>query len=185
MKIHVTGASGSGTTTLGRKVSDEFNIQQFDTDDFFWTPSNPPYQFPREKKERKILLKRALNSKNDWVISGSLCGWANFAIPSFDLVLFLLVPTKIRIERLKIRETKKFGLQSLSPGGKMYENHQEFIKWASEYDAGSHQMRSKAMHEKWLKEIRCEVIRYEGNISTTTIIKDLTKRYSISSQFRC
>lgn len=176
MKIHITGASGSGTRTLGRKISEEFKIQHFDTDDFFWAPSSLPYQFSRDKKERRNLLKSALSSKTNWVLSGSLCGWADFAIPLFDLVIFLLVPTEIRIERLRIREIEKFGQQSLSPGGEMHESHNEFIKWASEYDTGNDEMRSKAMHEAWLKKIECEIVRYEGVFSTSKIIQDITDR---------
>lgn len=173
MKIHITGASGSGTTTLGRRVSEEFQISHFDTDDFFWEASVPPYQFSRKKIERQDLLKDALNSNRKWVISGSLCGWGDFAIPFFDLVVFLWVPTDIRLERLRVRETRKFGKQSLDPGGDMHENHREFIKWASEYDIGNLKTRSKATHELWLKKLECQILRYKGNISTDIIINDL------------
>lgn len=178
MKIHITGASGSGTTTLGRKISDELIITHFDTDDIFWEPSNPPYQYPRDKEERKKRLRNVLNSEKKWVLSGSLCGWGDFAIPLFDLVIFLWVPTEVRINRLKARELEKFGQKSLSPGGEMHENHKEFIAWASQYDTGNHEMRSLAMHETWLNTIDCEVIRYEGVVTTNTIMHNVTKRFT-------
>ncbi len=60
----------------------------------------------------------------------------------------------------------------------MHENHKEFINWASQYDTGSREMISKAMHDAWLKEIECEIIRYEGIVSTDEIIQDLTKRFT-------
>lgn len=181
MKIHITGASGSGTTTLGSKVSEKFQIKHFDTDDFFWEATVPPYQFPRKKSERKNLLKNALNSNSKWVISGSLCGWGDFAIPFFDLVIFLWVPTDIRLKRLRVRETRKFGKQSLEPGGEMHETNREFIKWASEYDTGSLDMRSKATHELWLKKLECKILRYERNISTNIVIKDVKKYFAPAS----
>ncbi|WP_228410094.1 shikimate kinase [Chryseobacterium viscerum] len=35
MKIHIFGASGSGVTTLGKALSEELNLEYFDSDDFF------------------------------------------------------------------------------------------------------------------------------------------------------
>lgn len=182
MKIHITGASGSGTTTLGSEVAEEFQVKHFDTDDFFWEATVPPYQFSRKKIERQRLLKNTLDNNSSWVISGSLCGWGDFAIPSFDLVIFLSVTTEIRLERLRVRETRRFGKEALDLGGDMYENHQKFIKWASGYDMGGLDMRSKATHELWLKKLGCQVLRYKGNISTDIIINDLKKRFTIASQ---
>jgi hypothetical protein len=64
-------------------------------------------------------------------------------------LIFLWVPTEIRIERLRIRETEKFVQQALEPGGEMHVNPKAFIAWASKYDTGDQKMRSKAMHEEW------------------------------------
>ena len=36
--IHIYGASGSGTSTIGKYISDFM-----DTDDYFWQATNPPY----------------------------------------------------------------------------------------------------------------------------------------------
>ena len=172
-KIHITGASGSGTTTLANRMSKEFGLAHYDTDDIFWEKTDPPYQIIKEEAVRKNLLKNIIVNNDKWVISGSLCGWGDFAIPEFNLVIFLWVPTDIRISRLKQRETNNFGKESLSPGGAMYENHIDFIDWASCYDNGDLDMRSKAMHELWLKNLPCKVLRYEGDNSTEYIIKDL------------
>jgi NAD(P)-dependent dehydrogenase (short-subunit alcohol dehydrogenase family) len=35
-RIHVTGASGSGVTTLGRALADALALPHHDTDDYFW-----------------------------------------------------------------------------------------------------------------------------------------------------
>ena len=37
--IHIYGASGSGTSTLGRKLSEELGYKFMDTDDYFWFPT--------------------------------------------------------------------------------------------------------------------------------------------------
>jgi len=35
-RIHILGASGSGTTTLGRALAERLQCPHFDTDDYFW-----------------------------------------------------------------------------------------------------------------------------------------------------
>ena len=38
--IHIFGASGSVTTTLGKKICDELGYRFMDTDDYFWLLTN-------------------------------------------------------------------------------------------------------------------------------------------------
>ena len=42
-RLHVTGASGAGTTTLARALADHWAVPHADVDDYFWVPSDPPY----------------------------------------------------------------------------------------------------------------------------------------------
>jgi adenylate kinase family enzyme len=42
-RIHILGASGSGTTTLGRALSERLQCPHFDTDNYFWLPTDPPW----------------------------------------------------------------------------------------------------------------------------------------------
>jgi hypothetical protein len=39
-----------------------------------------------------------------WVLSGPIAGWGDALIPSFDLVVFLHVPTVVRLARLQRSE---------------------------------------------------------------------------------
>jgi adenylate kinase family enzyme len=41
--IHITGASGSGTSTLGQALAESVGCPWLDADDFFWLPTDPPY----------------------------------------------------------------------------------------------------------------------------------------------
>ena len=38
------GASGSGTTALGRYVAEKNGYFFMDTDDYLWEPTDPPYR---------------------------------------------------------------------------------------------------------------------------------------------
>src|SRR5438128_874343 len=42
-RLHILGASGSGTTTLGRALAEGLQCPHFDTDDYFWLPTDPPF----------------------------------------------------------------------------------------------------------------------------------------------
>ncbi len=159
--IHIYGASGSGTSTLGRKICKELGYTFMDTDNYFWLPTNPKYTTKRTKEERVSMMKTDIKKADNVVISGSLVGWGDELIPLFTLVIRLETATDIRIARLKKREKEAFG-ERIEVGGDMYEHHNEFIEWAKEYDTGGIDMRSKARHDEWQKLLQCEQIMLNG-----------------------
>ncbi|WP_054740321.1 P-loop NTPase family protein [Cellulosilyticum ruminicola] len=66
--IHILGASGSGTSTLGRVLEERYQYKHLDTDDYYWLLTNPPFTQAREEKERIALLKRDMAKYKKWVI---------------------------------------------------------------------------------------------------------------------
>jgi adenylate kinase family enzyme len=164
-RIHIFGASGSGTTTLGRTLSEPLNIPHFDTDDYFWMKTPTPYTVKREVPERSKLLESDLVQFPEWVLSGSLCGWGDFATSLFGLVVFLWIPGEVRMRRLREREIDRYGVDAISPGGWFYDHHSEFIAWASKYDTAGVDMRSKSLHEQWMKKLPCRLLMIEGTYS--------------------
>lgn len=159
--IHITGASGAGTTTLGKAISTMYGYVHLDTDDFFWEPTDPPYLQKREISKRQALLKDAIDHAHKCVISGSLTEWGDLFIPSFDLILYVCTPTEVRLKRLQERELQEFGDRIL-PGGDMFEDHQAFLKYAQRYDSGGMDIRSALHHREWLKLATCPVISIDG-----------------------
>jgi adenylate kinase family enzyme len=162
MRIHITGAAGSGCTSLGRALAERLGCVSLDTDTYFWLPSDPPFQRMREREERRALLAADLDQHDAWTLSGSLSGWGDVFIPQFDLVVFLWIPPEIRLARLAERELRLFGAEALAPGGRMHEIHTTFMAWAAGYDTGDVSMRSRARHEQWLQGMPCPVVRLEG-----------------------
>lgn len=159
--IHIYGASGSGTSTLGRKICSELGFTFMDTDDYYWLPTNPSYTTKRSIEERLVMMKKDIEQADNVVISGSLTGWGDELIPLFTLAIRLVTEADLRIERLKKREKEKFGAR-IAAGGDMYEAHLEFIEWAKRYDTGSPKMRSKAMHDEWQKLLSCRQLVLNG-----------------------
>jgi adenylate kinase family enzyme len=164
-RIHIIGASGSGTSTLGTELANRLKSHHLDTDDYFWLPPKYHCNQRRKRKERQNLLMKDLTKYDKWVLSGSLCGWGDIYIPLFQVVIFLWVPQDIRIARLIEREKQRFG-DEISPGGNRYYKFNEFIDWACKYDNGGLDMRSKATHEEWMKQLKCPIIRIEGDLSS-------------------
>lgn len=67
--IHILGASGSGTTTLGEALSKKLNYTHIDSDDYFWkTKFTEPY--PRQ--ERLQNLSKVLQQTDTWILSGAV-----------------------------------------------------------------------------------------------------------------
>ncbi len=161
--IHIYGASGSGTSTLGKKICEELGYKFMDTDDYFWLPTNPKYTVKRDQEERLALMKKDIADNDNVVISGSLVDWGDELIPMFTLAVRLVTDTQVRIERIRDREKQKFGARIML-GGDMYEHHMKFIDWAREYDTGSVDMRSKEKHDEWQKKLLCRQIVLDGSV---------------------
>jgi hypothetical protein len=70
-------------------------------------PTVPPFTHERERTARQHFLMDALTAHNTWVLSGSLCGWGDVAIPLFELVVFLWILQHIRLERQRQRERER------------------------------------------------------------------------------
>ena len=160
-RIHILGASGSGTTTLGRALAARLNYTHFDTDTYLWLPTDPPAIAKRERTERQRLLMHDLTTHDAWVLSGSLCGWGDIAIPLFELVIFLWIPKDIRLERLRRREVERYG-KRIMPDGDMYARSQAFLSWAASYDTGDETIRSRRLHDRWLSTLPCPIVCMEG-----------------------
>ena len=114
-----------------------------------------------------------LTAHDAWVVSGSLCGWGDVAIPLFALVIFLAIPQDIRMARLHRREQERFGERML-PGGDMYEVSQAFLLWAASYDEGGLDIRSRQLHEEWLGMLPCPILYFEGEYTIEEQLAVLT-----------
>lgn len=178
-RIHITGASGSGTTTLGRALAQALGVPHHDTDDYYWLPTSPPYVDKRPIADRLRLMQEMFVPRDAWVLSGSLSDWADRLLPSFDVVVFLTVPTAVRIERLRAREIRRYGKAAVSPGGARYVVAADFIDWASHYDEPDFASRSRSRHEAWLAGLTCPVLRLDGEQPTAALVEAVASRLPV------
>lgn len=170
--IHIFGASGSGTTTIAGVVAKKLDYRHFDSDDYFWLPTDPPYTVERSQNERIGMMRRDLVEDESWILSGSLTGWGDDLIPFFDLVIFFYVPPEIRLERLRLREAERYG-ERIREGGDQHEKSRAFLEWAAMYDVGTKTGRNLRRHEEWMKKLTCPVDRIVNDdldLSVETVI---------------
>jgi adenylate kinase family enzyme len=172
-RVHITGASGAGVTSLGRALADVLAIPHHDTDDYFWRPTTPPYRDIRDVADRLRLMREVFLDRSDWVLSGSLDGWGDPIVPLFDLVAFVYAPTAIRLQRLRTREARRLGRDAIAPGGSQHQQVEEFVEWASHYDDGSREGRNLARHEAWLATLPCRVLRLDGSRPLEDLVKEV------------
>ena len=155
LRVLILGASGTGTTTLGCVLGDSLSFSVFDTDDYYWLPSTPPFQRKQDPAIRLAKICQDLEFASPAIISGSILNWGLELEDSLSLIVFLTVPSALRIARLEAREMRLYGKVD-----------QEFLAWAAQYDDGKMSGRSREKHEQWLSQRACPVLRIEGDTST-------------------
>jgi AAA domain len=170
MLILITGASGSGTTTLGAALANEFGIAHLDADEYYWLPTTPPFTHKRDHAERLSSLLRDVRAKENAVVSGSIMDWGLALENAFDFIIFLYLDASIRVERLRIREIEFLG-----------KANPEFLEWAAQYDDGILGGRSLAKHQAWLSARTCPVIELRGDISVRERVAAVLKHVTNSS----
>ncbi|WP_165857583.1 AAA family ATPase [Marinobacter sp. JSM 1782161] len=156
MHILVTGAAGSGTSTLGEALANELNAAFIEADDVYWLETHPPFTEKRPVEERQRLMLARMERDPSAVVSGSVMNWGERVENAFDVVIFLYVEASVRLERLREREARLFG--AADPG---------FLEWAAQYDQGTAPGRSLARHLAWLEARSCRVIKLEGAMSVS------------------
>lgn len=154
LRILVTGAAGSGTSTLAAALAREVSGIAVEADDLYWLPTTPPYRERRPADARRALACAALSTPASVVMAGSVMGWGAEIEDAFDLVVFLQVATALRLERLRERELRRFGRVD-----------EAFLRWAADYDTGTTEGRDLASHQAWLAARAAPCVTVAGRVT--------------------
>lgn len=172
MKIHIFGASGSGTTALGKVLSKDMSLPHFDSDDYYWKKTDPPYTQKNSIEERHKLLLGDMEWLKGWVLSGSMDSWSDPYRPLFDAAIFVRSDSDLRVNRLKEREYREFG-DRIKEGGDMFDIHEYFVKWAYQYDEGLLEGRSLKRHEEWMTTLNCPILKITNDGCFEDMVKEV------------
>jgi adenylate kinase family enzyme len=179
-RIHILGASGSGTSTLGSALARHLGVPHADSDSFYWLPTDPPYTTPRLAEDRQGLLARRLPVTGDWVFSGAATKWAAPLEPYYDLVVFLRLDPETRMDRLRAREAARWGAR-IRPGGDMATINAAFIAWAEAYDTAGSLRRGLVTHEAWLIDQPAPVLRLDSSAPVKDLVAAVLDRIALQS----
>ncbi len=103
-RIYIFGGTGSGKTTLAKKISKKLNIPTYTTDDFVykkrWTE-----KYSEEEKEENLIKT---SKKSKWIIEGVHMGdWTIPALKKADIVIFLNIRRLTMLKRFILRKIKR------------------------------------------------------------------------------
>jgi adenylate kinase family enzyme len=166
-RIHIFGANGSGTTTLGVALAKKLNCVHYDS-----------HKYVRDlyKKHKNYfvvysLLDQDLRKSSKWILSGWLFNKADSYKRFYDLAVFLWVPKEIRLARLKQREVNFHGKGILAQDNPKYKSYKKFLDWTEKYDTAGVEQLSRTLHEKWMANLTCPILRLEGDYSMADNVK--------------
>jgi hypothetical protein len=156
-------------------VAARLQCPALDTDDFYWVPTDPPFQAKRPAPIRLELQRAALSRSEHWVLAGSLCGWGDPLVSLFGVAVLLEVGLALRLERLREREATRYGASRITAGGDLHARHQAFLDWAAQYDTGGLDVRSRRLHEAWLQTLpsHIRVLRLDGTRPVGELLADV------------
>ena len=163
MKILIFGASGAGTTTVGKNLAEKLDYIHLDVDDYYWEKTTPPFQAKISSTQRNASLIHDFQLHKKVIVSGSLVSWGTYWETAFDLAVFLYLPMEIRMKRLEKREIERYG-DLLVTDEATRENSKAFLAWAARYDDENFKGRSKYIHEEWMKVLSCPVVNLIGDL---------------------
>ena len=153
MKLLIFGASGSGTTTLGRELGEAIHCIHLDSDDYYWKQTEPPYQEKNPFTERVRHLTTDVEKHQNVIVSGSLVSWGPYWHTAFDLAVFLYLPPLIRMARLEQRESER---NKDRPKTLLTESiSKEFMDYVKQYDAKQDYL---AIIFKALNSLKCGIV---------------------------
>lgn len=164
-RLHVLGASGSGTTTLARAVANHWSVPHADADDYFWVPSDPPYVERRPEGQRLALMHEVFVPREAWVLSGSMVGWGESVVDRCDAIVFLTLDPAERLRRLEAREVHRRAGESFDE-----EAWAAFLEWARGYDDPCFDGRSRVVHEEWLAARDQPVLRLDSGAGPDSLV---------------
>ncbi len=171
-RIHVFGASGVGSSTLGHRLATATGALHLDTDDYYWIDTDPPFTTKRDPEARVALIERDIEGVSSWVLSGSICSWGDPLLDRFTLAVFLYLDPGIRMARLLARERRRYGSRIL-PGGDMHPQHLDFMAWARSYDDARPPIRSLELHERWMSCLECPIMRMDSERPAGELVDEI------------
>lgn len=130
-RIHIIGASGSGKTYLGQKLSQATGYPLQDLDELKWNNSAGTYGVSRPDAERDDMLRNVI-AQPQWIVEGIYYKWVTDSFAKADAIIILQPSSFIRNYRMIMRFIKrKTGL--LRSKNETIKDLIDLIAWTNDY----------------------------------------------------
>jgi len=168
--IIVFGANGAGKTTLGRELARLLNYKHMDIETYAFKDSTIPYTDQRSCEECIELMLADIKKHRSFVISAVTGDFGNMIPLFYELAIFIIAPSDIRMKRIEQRAYDRYG-DRVREGGDMYEQNQNFIKFAAS--------RSLTKIEQWANTLSCPVIGIDGTVDWHKNAVNIIKKFYV------
>lgn len=175
MKIQIIGGSGTGKSTLAKYISEKEQIKWIDTDNYLWKDNSFTENFSIE--ERKEMYQKDMEKHKEYVASGSIFSWYPEGFRNRDLLVFLFLDEKLRMDRLQKREIeRKSQFWQMITG----ENTNDFLEWCKTYlTATDKEMTGTyAEHTYQMALSKSPVLKLDASLSLEELYAKILNIYS-------
>ena len=100
-KIVIFGNSGSGKSSLAKRLAQEKSLAQLDLDTIAWQPGMPPQRLPLS--ESMALINTFTQQNSQWVNEGCYADLLELVLPEASELIYLNLPIDACVENARKR----------------------------------------------------------------------------------
>lgn len=131
MKIRIIGNSGSGKTTVARKLSEHFSIPVLHMDSIAFIP-NSDFVL-KDKDIMRTEISKFVTVNNKWIIEGNYTSTMGAVYNVPDVVIFIDLPVEQSLFNFENRHNKFKGKSRPEHPNLIETDKQGMIDWISSY----------------------------------------------------
>ncbi|MDJ0333052.1 AAA family ATPase [Planococcus sp. S3-L1] len=174
MKVQIIGGSGTGKSTLGKFISEKEKVKWIDTDNYLWKDHSFTETFSIE--ERKKMYEKDIGTHKEYVVSGSIFSWCPAGFSNRDLLVFLFLDEKDRMNRLHRRETDRNSRFWQNEKG---EDTNDFLEWCKTYLTAkdSNMLFTYADYAYQMEVSKSPILKLDGSLSLEELYAEILNFY--------
>ena len=170
--IQICGLNGSGKSTLGRALAERLGFYFIDSENLCFSQNNADETYANPKPQEAIekLLMKEVSENPNFVFAAVKGDYGKEIVPMYNYVVMVDVPKTIRLQRVRKRSFQKFGYRMLIDED-LYKREEAFFQMV--------ESRKEDYVERWLKTLKCPIIRVDGTNAVDGNLEYIIKQMNI------